>query len=110
MASVRHGSAEFKCSKLGVSHNGVTKINYVKSLDSLNHQIAPLLLITIIENAFKHNSLNSEINIEIIVKDGALDLRCSNAYNDHIKEEKEFKIGLQNLEKRLHLLVSLFSP
>lgn len=83
---------------------GVTKINYIKSLDRLNYQIAPLLLITIIENAFKHNSLNSEINIEIIVKDGTLDLRCSNAYNDHIKEEKEFKIGLQNLEKRLHLL------
>ena len=83
---------------------GVTKINYVKSIDNLNHQIAPLLLITIIENAFKHNSLNSEINIEIIVKEGTLDLRCSNAYNDHIKEEKEFKIGLQNLEKRLHLL------
>ncbi|MFK2818817.1 histidine kinase [Flavobacteriaceae sp. LMIT009] len=83
---------------------GVTKINYVKSIDNLNHQIAPLLLITIIENAFKHNSLDSEINIEIIVKNGALNLRCSNAYNDHIKEEKEFKIGLQNLEKRLHLL------
>ena len=83
---------------------GVTSVNYVKSIDDLNYQIAPLLLITIIENAFKHNSLNSEITIDILVKNGILNLRCSNAYYDNDKEEREFKIGLQNLEKRLNLL------
>lgn len=83
---------------------GVKTINYTKDIDEKPHQIAPLLLITIIENAFKHSNLNSEIKVSIVVKDGLLECLCENDYDKDKLSENEFRIGLKNLEKRLELL------
>lgn len=82
---------------------GVKQINYVKTIDTYNHQIAPLLLITIIENAFKHSVLYSVISVSISVKNGVLECVCENGFNEDL-EVSSFKIGLQNLEKRLKLM------
>lgn len=83
---------------------GVKQINYSKSIDSLSHQIAPLLLITIIENAFKHSTLNSEIKVKINVDEGVLNFTCENDFDDQKVTTTDLKIGLQNLEKRLELI------
>ncbi|MCO4821411.1 MAG: histidine kinase [Flavobacteriaceae bacterium] len=83
---------------------GVKTINYTKDIDEKPHQIAPLLLITIIENAFKHSNLNSEIKVSIVVKNGLLECVCENDYDKDKLSENEFRIGLKNLEKRLELL------
>lgn len=83
---------------------GVKRIIYNKSIDSYKYQIAPLLLITIIENAFKHSVLNSEINVNIEVKQGVLSLECQNDFDKEKVTTTDLKIGLQNLEKRLTLI------
>lgn len=83
---------------------GVNTIVYTKSIENENNQIAPLLLITIIENAFKHSSLNSEIVVSIVEKNGVLECVCENDFTEKDQDLAEFKIGLQNLEKRLELL------
>ncbi|WJJ97354.1 sensor histidine kinase [Algibacter luteus] len=83
---------------------GVKRIIYNKSIDSYKYQIAPLLLITIIENAFKHSVLNSEINVNIEVKQGILSLECQNDFDKEKVTTTDLKIGLQNLEKRLTLI------
>ncbi|WP_245925565.1 sensor histidine kinase [Algibacter marinivivus] len=83
---------------------GVKQINYSKTIDSLSHQIAPLLLITIIENAFKHSTLNSEIKVKINVEEGVLNFTCENDFDDQKVTTTDLKIGLQNLEKRLELI------
>lgn len=83
---------------------GVKTINYTKDLDGKPYQIAPLLLITIIENAFKHSNLNSLITVSIAVKDDRLECVCENDYDKEKLSENEFRIGLKNLEKRLELL------
>ena len=83
---------------------GVKYINYNKAIDSEHYQIAPLMLITIIENAFKHSTLNSSIDISINIKNGVLYFNCSNDYDSKKIDEDTFKIGLQNLEKRLELI------
>lgn len=83
---------------------GVKQINYSKTIDSLQEQIAPLLLITIIENAFKHSTLNSEINVDIKVHDGVLNFTCENDFDKEKVTTTDLKIGLQNLEKRLELI------
>jgi len=83
---------------------GVKRINYKVDIDSKHHQIAPLLLITIIENAFKHSTLNSDIDILIKVNHGVLDFSCQNDFNREAVSTDDFKIGLQNLEKRLQLI------
>ncbi|MBB5267130.1 sensor histidine kinase [Algibacter amylolyticus] len=83
---------------------GVKRISYNKSIDALNHQIAPLLLITIIENAFKHSTLNSEIVVDIKVEQGVLYFTCQNNFDKNKLSTNDLKIGLQNLEKRLELI------
>ena len=83
---------------------GVKHINYSKNIDSEHYQIAPLMLITIIENAFKHSTLNSTISINIAIENGVLNFNCSNDYDSNKVDENTYKIGLQNLEKRLELI------
>jgi LytS/YehU family sensor histidine kinase len=83
---------------------GVKQIKYTTKTQTPSYKIAPLLLITIIENAFKHSSLNSEISINITEVNGLLTCICTNDYSKIKTEAPEFKIGLQNLEKRLQLI------
>lgn len=83
---------------------GVKKIYYNKTIDDLNHKIAPLLLITIFENAFKHSTLNSDININLVVENDTLECICENDFDETKVTSHDFKIGLQNLEKRLQLI------
>ncbi|MEX6626794.1 sensor histidine kinase [Tenacibaculum salmonis] len=82
---------------------GLKEIEYQTSTDSENYKIAPLLLITIIENAFKHSTINSVISIIIKADKNKLTCVCSNNYD--IKKIKNTNtIGLENLKKRLNLL------
>tara|TARA_R110002051_G_scaffold325172_1_gene426137 strand:- start:844 stop:1803 length:960 start_codon:yes stop_codon:yes gene_type:complete len=81
----------------------IKKVEYHKQIDNSSHEIAPLLLITLIENTFKHSSPNSIIKINIKVENGILYCRCENTYDTKLEEERP-KIGLQNLNKRLKLL------
>lgn len=83
---------------------GVKTIKYTKQIDAFQHSIAPLLLITIIENAFKHSVLNSEICIEITVEKAQLKLVCKNDFDDLKIGISQKKIGFNNLQKRLNLL------
>ncbi|ULC60034.1 histidine kinase [Flaviramulus sp. BrNp1-15] len=83
---------------------GVKQIYYNKNIDSFNHQIAPLLLITIIENAFKHSTLNSDIMVNINVEKWVLRFTCENDFDKQKVTSTDLKIGLQNLEKRLELI------
>lgn len=83
---------------------GVKQIHYKKNIDATVYKIAPLLLITIFENAFKHSTLKSDIFIDIKVENNVLECTCENDYNQTKTTSHDFKIGLQNLEKRLQLL------
>lgn len=73
-----------------------------------NIKIAPLLFISLIENAFKHGvsaNKNSTISIEMITEDNVVNFMLEN--HNFPKEENDKSgsgIGLQNLEKRLELL------
>ena len=82
---------------------GIKQINYKTTTDNENYKIAPLLLITIIENAFKHSDFNSIIDIKINVKENILTCICENYYT-HNSIKSIQAIGLNNLKKRLNLL------
>ncbi|MEP1488200.1 MAG: histidine kinase [Algibacter sp.] len=83
---------------------GVKQIFYNTTIETQSYTIAPLLLITIIENAFKHSTLNSDIVIDITEKNGVLECVCANDYKLAKVTSKDFRVGLQNLEKRLQLI------
>ncbi len=69
-------------------------------------QIPPLILITFIENAFKHGITykhDSFISIEVAVEKNELQFSCLNSKADSSDEEKG-GVGLANVRKRLDLL------
>ncbi|WP_420571607.1 sensor histidine kinase [Kordia sp.] len=82
---------------------GIKTITYQKSIVQFNYDIAPLLLITIIENAFKHSTIDTTIDIHISVENNVLECVCTNEF-DATKIAAEEQIGLQNLKKRLELI------
>jgi len=71
--------------------------------------IKPLLLIPLVENAFKHGARNSEknpyININLIVTKSLINFKVENSFKNPTKKIKQQigGIGLSNIKKRLEL-------
>ncbi len=82
---------------------GIKRINYTKTIRGFYYKIAPLLLITIIENAFKHSKANSVIRIDLTIKDDFLICTCENEYKNGAVVRNSH-IGIDNMKKRLQLL------
>ena len=82
------------------------KITLDMPQESPDRQIPPLILITFIENAFKHGisyQRESFIDINVAVEGEKLKFKCSNSKADQANEEKG-GVGLDNVRKRLNLL------
>ncbi len=74
---------------------------------NITAEIPPMILITIVENCFKHGAMNNagivEIDINMYVHDSMLNIKCSNTYvPDSVK--KPIGIGLINIQKQLDYL------
>lgn len=82
---------------------GTKQIRYTKNLDGKMYTIAPLLLITLIENAFKYSKVDSLITVAIKAENEVLECICKNVYDKNTIKHK-IGIGLKNLKKRLNLL------
>lgn len=77
-------------------------IRYHISGDFSNKKIAPLLLINIIENSFKHSNIsslkNSFLEIDISLKDKILTLKTKNTFAPNTEKKGT---GLQSLKEQL---------
>lgn len=75
-----------------------------------DYAIAPLLLISFIENSFKHSMQTQDddiwIRIGITLEDGWLEFQAENNWSEPQQEDRpnQAGIGLQNVKKRLQLL------
>ncbi len=89
---------------------GRGKVNFTHEINTAGFQIAPLVLMVFVENAFKHSSssLTENIDIEIDLKlddTGLLIFNCKNSFQQESNTENLSKgIGLENVKKRLDLL------
>lgn len=75
--------------------------------DIKNQKIRPLLLISFIENAFKHGTDfmgNTEVSININIDKNHLQFSCINLIGNKKKNKEQSGIGLQNTKERLELL------
>ncbi|APY09781.1 histidine kinase [Seonamhaeicola sp. S2-3] len=92
--------------KLRVSEK--TIVNYSFPKDGSSIKIAPLLFISLIENAFKHGvsaSQDSTIDITMTLEDNkVMFITKNNNFPKNTQDKSGSGIGLQNLEKRLQLL------
>jgi len=81
-----------------------------QSGDAGNLQIAPMLLLPFIENAFKHG-VSKQIShpfilVNIIIQASQLVLNIENSFDKSFEKEQEYSkgIGLNNVKKRLEML------
>jgi sensor histidine kinase YesM len=82
------------------------KVVFVSNEINEKIQIAPMLLIPFVENAFKHGNivngfLSIEINVKVIEKQ--LDFFISNTMVKENEKKEKKGIGLENIQKRLEL-------
>ena len=94
-----------KLQHIRIAKNKNVKIN-IKGVIS-TQKISPLLFISYIENAFKYGTDfngNTEIEIDISVKDNELQFKCVNIIGNRSKDEESSGIGIKNTKNRLELL------
>ena len=91
-------------------YNKELDLSLEKEIDDENTQIAPLILITIVENAFKFGLANSrqvpKISIKLKVKDKQLDFEVTNSRSFNKTQSKKNSkkgIGVTNIERQLSL-------
>lgn len=82
-------------------------ISFIQKIENEAFSIAPLLLVHLVENAFKHgvseSTKNALIEIQIIQKDERCAIKITNTKAE-IKTEKREKIGLSNIKRQLDLM------
>jgi two-component system LytT family sensor kinase len=82
------------------------KMNVTSELHQ--HEIAPFLLLPLVENAFKHGigkqTENSWLNIDIALENSTLTVRIENSKPNSVISTTKGGIGLENLRRRLELL------
>ena len=70
-------------------------------------RIAPLILITFVENAFKHGILangTTNINIALKIQPEEIDFVVKNEYNKLSQKDSVSGIGIQNVKRRLDII------
>jgi LytS/YehU family sensor histidine kinase len=86
------------------------EVNFSVEVNQPDYQIAPLILIVFIENAFKHSQSgqSDHIRIDIAIElseAGELNFTCKNNFHAEANTENlAHGIGLENVRKRLQLL------
>ncbi|MES2131128.1 MAG: histidine kinase [Bacteroidota bacterium] len=81
---------------------------YNNETPEITYQIAPMVLITFVENAFKHGCNNIGecfVNIKVNLKNGILHLETRNSVSTNSQNSTvSMGIGLSNTEQRLRIL------
>ncbi|MDP2388481.1 MAG: histidine kinase [Bacteroidota bacterium] len=87
------------------------KIEIQKNIDDENTQITPLLLLPLIENAYKHsNQSEAMISVTIELKKSKLKVLVSNPVAEiSVPGEEQQGIGLGNIKRQLELLYKHFN-
>ena len=85
------------------------ELTYEKTIESKSNQIAPLLLIPLVENAFKHGPAKEKsrsfIEIRIVVNHECLFFKVRNSFKENTAQpDIQSGIGLANVQKRLQLI------
>ena len=91
-----------------IRYNERLKISFNKNIDDPMQEIAPMILLPFIENAFKHGAAEtrfaSYICIDLQLAKGTLTFNIENSKDDTQNEELHENIGLTNVRRQLQLM------
>ncbi|NML19539.1 histidine kinase [Pseudoflavitalea sp. G-6-1-2] len=83
-------------------------LEFKKEIDDPDQSIAPLLLLPLVENAFKHgaseNHFDSYIHIDLKLQQGILQFNIENSTETEEALKQPQKLGLQSTTRQLELL------
>jgi len=91
-----------------IRYNDRLKTSYTENIDHPGQEISPLLLLPLVENAFKHGVSNTRfdsfVNMNIELQNGVLNFNIENSKEGNHDEEIQDGIGLSNVKRQLELL------
>lgn len=91
-----------------IRYNGRLDISFIREIDDETEQIAPLLLLSFVENAFKHGAsesmFESYIHIDMKLVNGILNFVIENNKESAVKQPVNGNIGLANARRQLELM------
>jgi len=91
-----------------IRYNNRLSISFNKEIDDFSRPVIPLLLLPLIENAFKHGAsesrFNSFIHIYIELAGGRLNFEIENSKENGVTDHAIDNIGLSNLRRQLELI------
>lgn len=103
---IEHIENYLELEKLRLKNPLFITVNISREID--NVQVAPMLFIPFIENAFKHcvdSDTENGIKIEFLMIERRIQFKCENLYdNVYSDKDKTHGIGLDTVKKRLELL------
>ncbi|MFB6318389.1 sensor histidine kinase [Saccharicrinis sp. FJH54] len=89
-----------------IRFSDVLEVSFETSKISEDTEIAPMMLIPFVENAFKHGSVirnKHRISITVKMEDNALYFRVDNSFKPDHQTTGNGGIGIENIKKRLEL-------
>ncbi len=91
-----------------IRYSNRLSIHFMKNIDDPSTQIIPLVLLPLVENAFKHGASETQneifIRIKIVQKDEEIFFSIENSYDSIASRPFNGSIGLKNVSRRLKLL------
>jgi len=91
-----------------IRYNERLSINFNKNIDDHSQRIAPLLLLPLVENAFKHGAsetrFDSFIHICISLHSSCLNFSIENSVENGREKTSRNCIGLNNIKRQLELM------
>ena len=91
-----------------IRHTKKLCISFEKEIDCESEEIAPLLLLPFVENAFKHganeNRFESFISIRLQLRQGSLIFEVENSKEEVADKNVTDNIGLSNVRRQLELM------
>ena len=94
-----------------IRYNDRLSVNFQKDIHDGSQKIAPLLLLPLVENAFKHGAsetrFHSFINIDISLNGGYLNFSIENSVENGKEKSTNGSIGLSNIKRQLELMYAV---
>jgi two-component system, LytTR family, sensor kinase len=91
-----------------IRYNGRLEVSFIREIDNESEQMAPLLLLSFVENAFKHGASESRfesyIHIDMKLQNGILNFGIENNKENCEKQQSNGNIGLTNVRRQLELM------